>query len=106
MSHPAGTKPERKAEPIHCLARSVAKALAEDPSLEAVTIDRAHKTISVATIGRTDTPKIAEKISSSLEQTQHGQTERGCTLLAGVGECRTCVQPLPEPERRRITIQH
>ncbi|HZR17769.1 MAG TPA: cation-translocating P-type ATPase [Verrucomicrobiae bacterium] len=107
MNPPAGAKSaEHPFDPTHCLARSVAKALEEEPSLEAVTIDRAHKTISVATIGRTDPPKVAERISSSLRVAQETQAERGCTLLAGVGECRSCVQPLAESERGRITIQH
>ena len=35
-----------------CLARSVVDTLAEEPALEAVTIDRAHQKISVATLGR------------------------------------------------------
>jgi Cd2+/Zn2+-exporting ATPase len=106
MSIPAGPKPEHRFDPTHCVARSVAKALAEDPSLEAVTIDRAQKTISVATIGRTDRPKIAERISSTLQHAQEDQKERGCTLLVGAGECRSCIQPLPDSEHRRITIHH
>jgi Cd2+/Zn2+-exporting ATPase len=90
----------------HCLARSVVNALAEDPSLEAVTIDRARKTISVATLGRTDAPRLSERISQTLEQAQETQAKRRCTLLAGEGECQTCVQPLSEQERKRITIEH
>jgi len=90
----------------HCLARSVAKALAEDPSLEAVTIDRDRKTISVATLGRTDAPRVADKISTTLEHAQATQSLRSCTLLAGLGECQSCTQPLPDVERRRITIHH
>ncbi len=35
-----------------CLARSVVETLAEEPTLEAVTIDRAQRKISVATLGR------------------------------------------------------
>jgi Cd2+/Zn2+-exporting ATPase len=89
-----------------CLARSVVNALAEDPSLEAVTIDRARKTISVATLGRTDAPRIGERISQTFEQAQETQAKRHCTLLAGEGECQTCVQPLSEHERKRVTIQH
>src|SRR5258708_30334869 len=99
MSVPPGAKTEHDFDPTHCLARSVAKALQEDPSLEAVTIDRARKTISVATIGKTDPPKIAERIASTLQSAQETQAERGCTLLAGSGQCRSCVQPLPEIER-------
>ena len=41
-----------------CLARSVADALAEEPALEAVTIDSAHNKISVATLGRTDVDRL------------------------------------------------
>src|SRR5689334_22476267 len=90
-------------EPAHCLARRLADALSQDPSLEAVTTDRAHNTISV---GRTDAPKVAERISATLERAQQSQAERGCTLLAGLGECLTCKHPLPESQRQRITIQH
>src|SRR5437588_1953128 len=95
-------------EPVagHCLARSVVKALAEDPTLEAVTIDRATKTISVATLGRADVPRLTERISSTIERAQQSSAQRQCTLLAGHGECETCVQPLSEFERRRILIQH
>jgi Cd2+/Zn2+-exporting ATPase len=106
MAVQAGTKTDHESDQTHCLARSVAKALQDDPSLEAVTIDRARKTISVATIGRTDQPKIAERIASTLLSAQETQTERGCTLLAGSGQCRSCVQPLPEIERGRINIEH
>ncbi len=106
MTVQAGAKTDHESDQTHCLARSVAKALQEDPSLEAVTIDRARKTISVATIGRTDSPKIAERIASTLQSVQETQADRGCTLLAGSGECRSCVQPLPEIERGRINIEH
>src|SRR5260221_9053901 len=102
MSVPPGAKTEHDFDPTHCVARSVAKALAEDPSLEAVTIDRARKTISVATIGKTDPPRIAQRISSTLQLAQETEAQRGCTLLAGAGECRTCVRPLPESDRGRI----
>ena len=106
MSLAPQAKPKAHVEPGHCLARSVANALAEDPTLEAVTIDRAHKTISVATLGRTDAPKIAERISTTFQQAQATQAQRGCSLLAGLGECLTCLDPLPEAQRQRIIIQH
>src|SRR5215831_8358318 len=90
----------------HCLARSVVSALADDPTLEAVTFDRARHTISVATLGQTDVPRITERINSSVRQAQTGGgLDAGCTLLAGTGDCLSCVQPLSEQERQRITIQ-
>jgi hypothetical protein len=42
----------RGGETGQCLARSVVDTLAKEPALEAVTIDRAHQKISVATLGR------------------------------------------------------
>lgn len=106
MSPATGENALKVSEPVHCLARSVANALAEDPTLEAVTIDRGHKTISVATLGKTNAPKVAERISATLERAQQNQAQRGCTLLAGLGECLTCLHPLPDSDRQRITIRH
>ncbi|HEV2393273.1 MAG TPA: heavy metal translocating P-type ATPase [Verrucomicrobiae bacterium] len=90
----------------HCLARSVVNALADDPTLEAVTIDRARKTISVATLGRTDLPRLTERINATFLQAEETQANARCMLLAGAGECRTCAQPLSETERRKILIDH
>jgi len=89
-----------------CLARSVMDALAQDPTLEAVTIDRAHKKISVATLGRTDVPRLTERISKTFQRAQETKSDHGCTLLAGQGECRNCVDPLSDVQRQKIVIQH
>jgi Cd2+/Zn2+-exporting ATPase len=89
-----------------CLARCVVNALTEDPTLEAVTIDRTRKAISIATLGQTDLPRLTERISTTFQRAQETSAKRRCTLLAGQGECQTCVQPLSELERKRVTIQH
>jgi Cd2+/Zn2+-exporting ATPase len=106
MSVSPGAKTQSELDHPDCLARSVVSALAENPTWEAITIDRARKTISVATLGRTDAPKVAEQISHTFQRAQETQSQHGCTLLAGLGECLSCVRPLPEWERRKITIQH
>jgi Zn2+/Cd2+-exporting ATPase len=106
MSLTSTIKPAGGTETGPCLARSVANALADDPTLEAVTIDRARKTISVATLGQTDVPRLTERISSTFQQAQQTQAVRKCTLLAGEGECRTCARPLSNDERHRVTIHH
>ncbi len=93
-------------ETTHCLARSVVNALVEDPTLEAVTIDRSRKRISVATLGQTDVPQLTERISGTLERAQQTQARRRCTLLAGHGKCDSCVMPLSDAERRSISILH
>ncbi len=94
-----------KSDPGRCLARSVAQALADDPTLEAVTVDQAHHTISVATLGKTDVPKLTERIGATIQRAQESGVVQSCTLLAGESACQTCGQPLLEFERQRITIR-
>ena len=103
----ATPKPEvrSKSEPGKCLARSVAEALAEDPTLEAVTVDQAHHTISVATLGQTDVPKLTERISATVQHAQEAAATQPCTLLAGETTCQTCGQPLSDFERQKITVR-
>ena len=95
----------RKSDPGKCLARSVADALAEDPTLEAVTVDQARHTISVATLGQTDVPKLTERISTTIQRAQETSALQPCTLLAGETTCQTCGQPLSDFERQKITIR-
>ncbi len=87
-----------------CLARAVAQALAENPLLEAVTVDRARQTISVATLGRADIPELTRRISATIQLAQDADAERRCTLLTGQTDCGTCTVPLGEVERRGIKI--
>ena len=87
-----------------CLARSVSKVLADEPAVEAVTVNRQRKTISVATFGRADVPKIQEKISETISRADADE-HHTCGLLAGDGDCGRCGNPMPEIERRAITIQ-
>ena len=88
------------------MAQTVAKVLAENPSLEAVTFNRDRQTISVATIGRADVPKLEATITGTLQLAQKSEGQPVCLLLAGQGDCNTCDQPLPEEQRRLITIRH
>jgi Cd2+/Zn2+-exporting ATPase len=88
-----------------CLARSVTEALAQEPALEAVTVNRSQKTISVATLGRADVPKITERISTTI-QNAGADAEGECALLSGEGDCQTCTMPLSALEREKITIRN
>ena len=103
----ATLKPDalRKPDAGKCLARSVAEALAEDPTLEAVTVDQARHTISVATLGKSDVPKLTERIRATVRHAQEAADLEPCTLLEGETTCQTCGQPLSEFERRKITIR-
>ena len=104
MATPAATASARPPGTEKCLARSLADTLAEEPGLEAVTIDRARRKISVATLGRTDVEKLTERLTQKLSTAQSAVAENRCSLLAGKNDCATCRQPLSETERRKITI--
>ena len=88
-----------------CLARSVADTLAEEPMLEAVTIDRAHQKISVATLGRADMAGLTERITTQFQAAQAADSDRTCSLLNGTGDCFTCETPLSKEERQKIIIR-
>ncbi|HEY4952150.1 MAG TPA: cation-transporting P-type ATPase, partial [Verrucomicrobiae bacterium] len=92
-----------------CLARSVVDTLGEEPALEAVTIDAARQTISVATLGRVPQggmEKLTERLSSKFQSAQGADPKHACTLLSGGNDCAVCGSPLSQIERKRITIQH
>ena len=101
----SGHRPRDAQPATGCLARSLADTLAEEPGLEAVTIDRAARKISVATLGRTDVDKLTERLTQKLSTAQSAVAENHCSLLAGKSECATCRQPLSETERKKITIR-
>jgi Cd2+/Zn2+-exporting ATPase len=88
-----------------CLARCVADTLAEEPTLEAVTIDTAQQKISLATLGRADVEKLTLKVSAKIQSAQNTLASETCSLLNGKSDCGTCSQPLSESELKRITIR-
>src|SRR3984957_11723889 len=100
------SRPSCESEADPCLARSVVDTLAEEPSLEAVTIDRAHQKISVATLGKTDVEKLTQRITTKFQAVQSADANRACSLLAGKDDCAVCDLPLSEAERRKITIHN
>src|SRR5690242_3914293 len=86
-----------------CVARSVVSTLAAEPSLEAVTIDAANGTISVATLGHADAEKLTQLITNKI----HAAQQRGaCSLLEGSENCFVCETPLSPSERQNIVIKH
>jgi Cd2+/Zn2+-exporting ATPase len=89
-----------------CLARSVVATLAEEPSLEAVTIDSAHKKMSVATLGRADVEKLTQRLTEKFQSAQTTDAGHACSLLSGKSDCAVCGSPFSDAERKKITIQH
>jgi len=105
MNAPPEKRSAQESEAGHCLARSVVDTLAEEPGLEAVTIDRAHQKISLATLGRADVNRLTERITTQFETAQAVSAERHCSLLTGRSDCATCDMPLSETERKKIVIR-
>src|SRR6266516_2517235 len=100
--------PANKTDPAltKCFARSVLDALSEEPTLEAVTINRARRTISVATLGKSDEQRLSERLSSGIQNVPTAAPDPSCALLSGQGDCADCELPLSAAEREKITIQH
>jgi Cd2+/Zn2+-exporting ATPase len=106
MNVPPAAKNGREADAARCLARSVVDALAEEPSLEAVTIDAANRKISVATLGKADVEKLTQRITTKFQAVQSADANRACSLLVGKNDCAVCDLPLSEAERRQFTIRN
>ena len=90
MSNPTETQTERAPDSSTCVARSVVDALSKEPSLEAVTINRTQQKISVATLGKTDEPRLTETVSSRIQKAYEKGVTEHCLLLEGQGDCHTC----------------
>ena len=89
MSPSSATKPMRGEDSKQCLARSVVEALDAEPTLEAVTINRTRQTIAVATLGKTDEPRLVETVTGRIKRAyEHEPTEHCRLLQIGRASCR------------------
>jgi Cd2+/Zn2+-exporting ATPase len=89
----------------HCLVQTVAEAFAEEPALEAVKLNRAQRSISVATLGKADSAGIERAVTSRIGKLQQEGGAR-CQLLEGTSDCSACPTPPPAETRRNLNIQH
>ena len=104
MKEPANDKTCSQPTEV-CFARSVADTLAEEPTLEAVTIDAAHEKISVATLGRTDVDQLAARLTVKFRNAKSADLGHACSMLSGKADCAVCGTPLSEQDRKRITVR-
>jgi Cd2+/Zn2+-exporting ATPase len=75
-----------------------------EPTLEAVTIDHAEKTIAMATLGQADVAHLEKRVSQAVSKGQEVSAKYHCGLLAGEGSCQSCDIPLTALEQERLTI--
>jgi Cd2+/Zn2+-exporting ATPase len=89
-----------------CLVNAVSEALVEEPSLEAVKLERGGRNLSVATLGRTDPMVIEEAISERVQRLREHPDANRCGLLEGSSDCRTCPTVISPEVLSRLTVQH
>lgn len=86
--------------------RSVSVAFAADPNLEAITLNKAEQTISVATMAKAPDVQLADRIRSTIREAQDRETGLPCQLWEGNPNCQVCAAPLSPLERRAFRIEH
>ena len=91
----------------HCLVLSVARAFAEEPTLEAVKVDKSQSALAVATLGPTDTMVIQRTVSDRITGLQQ-RSEGGprCGLMAGEADCSHCPTPYPPALAKNLEVRH
>lgn len=89
-------------EQTWCLTRTVAEAMNAEPALEAVKINRAQRSISVATLGLPKTPDLEGRLSAQIRQIEMAESGQRCALLEGASDCSTC--PTPQPLEQRVKL--
>ena len=102
MSAPASQKPVSKNS---CVVHVVANALATEPSLEAVTLDRENHAVSIAVLGKDKDDELAGRIAAKIEEIRPEATDH-CGLLEGKKSCNSCNVPFAPFERQSIEIVH
>src|SRR5438128_4458194 len=101
------TKSSAAAPPdnVWCLTQTVAEAMKAEPALEAVKINRALRSISVATLGRPKTPDLEGFLTAQIRHIEQAEAGQRCALLDGAADCSTCPVPQPTAPRGRLSIR-
>src|SRR5215218_7925166 len=71
----------------NCLVQTVADVMRREPALEAVKIDRAKRSISLATLGKPN-PELESFVTSQIRALQ--EKTPSCRLLEGEPNCESC----------------
>ncbi|HEY0550207.1 MAG TPA: heavy metal translocating P-type ATPase, partial [Verrucomicrobiae bacterium] len=85
-----------------CLVQTVAEVMRREPALEAVKIDRAQRSVSLATLGRPN-PELERVVTQQIRALQSGASH--CRLLVGETNCEPCALSSDPILRRNFTIQ-
>ncbi len=83
----------------------MASAFAEEPALEAVTLHRQARTISLATLGRVDAGALEARLRAELQRAGDPEGAPACQLLAGAPDCGVCDSAGPQAARAGLVIR-
>src|SRR6185436_7330978 len=89
-------------EPPNCLVQTVADVMRREPALEAVKIDRAQHSVSLATLGRPN-PDLERVVTQQIRALQ--SSAPGCRLLEGDANCDTCTLSFEPLLQGNLTIK-
>src|SRR5213593_3117914 len=79
---------------VSCLTRTVAEAMKAEPALEAVRINRAQRSISVATLGHPKAPDLEGFLTAQIRRMEQAEAGQRCALIDGAADCSSC--PVPQ----------
>src|ERR1041385_8668097 len=96
--------PETPPDGMVVVTRTVAEAMKSEPALEAVKINRAQRSISVATLGRPKTPDLEAHLTARIREIEQADASQRCALLDGAADCSTCPMPQPAADRGGLTV--
>lgn len=89
-----------------CLIETVAQAMQNDASLEAVQVHRDKEVVSVATMGRHDVAALDATLSERLQQLQQTPEETPCQLLQGKPSCEGCPSEKSAGHQPGLSVKH
>jgi Zn2+/Cd2+-exporting ATPase len=101
-SNPSEERSESPGEP--CLVRTVTRAMADEPALEAVKLDRQRHAISVATLGHPRQADAVGKLTEKIRHLEDPEGERRCALLEGAADCEQCGEAPPGGVAPQFTV--
>lgn len=87
-------KPPSASDSPHCLLQVVGEAMQKDPTLEAVKLNRADHTLSVAGMGREPSETSARRLTEEVRRMQE-EGEPCCLLQEQAKDCQQCPEPHP-----------
>jgi Cd2+/Zn2+-exporting ATPase len=97
----AGTTTQLDPTP-KCLVQTVADVMRREPALEAVKIDRARSSISLATLGQTD-PGLERVVTQQIRALR--EQKPSCRLLEGDPSCESCSLTFDPALKQSLNIQ-